>query len=110
MQGSGLPSLLQSRLNAPRILKISKVASYVVTKLAEEGVPLEPRRLYYDPSWQAQLEASFCKLLGFCLLKLKRCSVSCNAYSSCHQCTRMLWDENVPTATPQLCLILRCKP
>ena len=76
MQGSGLPSLLQSRLNAPRILKISKVASYVVTKLAEEGVPLEPRRLYYDPSWQAQLEASISELLGFLLTKARYCSVS----------------------------------
>ena len=59
MQGSGLPSLLQSRLNAPRILKITKVASYVLGKLADDGLSFEPHRLYHDASWQAQLEVCF---------------------------------------------------
>lgn len=56
MQGSRLPSLLQSRLNAPRILKVTKVASYVIGKLQEEGLIFQPRRAFYEPAWQAQLE------------------------------------------------------
>ncbi|KAK9814325.1 hypothetical protein WJX72_004061 [[Myrmecia] bisecta] len=39
-QGSELPSLLQSRLNAPRILRIHKVASYAASKLAEQNIHL----------------------------------------------------------------------
>lgn len=40
LQGSKLPVLQQARLNAPRILRVHKVASYVITKLAEQGVEL----------------------------------------------------------------------
>lgn len=37
-QGSGLPDLLQSRLNAPRILQVHKVASYAISKLQETNI------------------------------------------------------------------------
>lgn len=37
-EGSSLPSMLQTRLNAPRILRISKVASYTVSKLSEQSI------------------------------------------------------------------------
>jgi hypothetical protein len=37
-QGSNLPGLLQSKLNAPRILQVHKVASYALSKLEETGV------------------------------------------------------------------------
>lgn len=34
-EGSGLPSLLQPRLNAPRVLQVKKVAAYCAARLAE---------------------------------------------------------------------------
>jgi WD repeat-containing protein 48 len=37
-EGSALPAMLQTRLNAPRILRISKVASYTVSKLSEQDI------------------------------------------------------------------------
>lgn len=36
-EGSPLPGMVQTRLNAPRILRIGKVASYTVSKLSEQG-------------------------------------------------------------------------
>ena len=47
-EGSGLPSLLQSRLNAPRVLQAKKVAAYAAAKLAELGHRLAP----VDVSWR----------------------------------------------------------
>lgn len=52
LQGSGLPSLIQSRLHAPRILKMAKVASYVTQKLEAEGLVYKPHAFYYKPAWQ----------------------------------------------------------
>eukprot|EP00775_Hariotina_reticulata_P005150 gene5150-5390_t len=51
-EGSGLPSLLQSRLNAPRILQVMKVANYCVTKLAELNVPLGTHEVGMTPDTQ----------------------------------------------------------
>ncbi|KAF6254461.1 hypothetical protein COO60DRAFT_1627872 [Scenedesmus sp. NREL 46B-D3] len=56
-EGSGLPSLLQSRLNAPRILQVMKlhlpqVANYCVTKLAELNVPLSTHEVGLSPDTQ----------------------------------------------------------
>ena len=52
MQGSGLPSLMQSRLHAPRILKMTKVATYVAQKLEAEQLYYVPHAFYYKASWQ----------------------------------------------------------
>ena len=52
MQGSGLPSLMQSRLHAPRILKMTKVATYVAQKLEAEQLYLVPHAFYYKAAWQ----------------------------------------------------------
>ena len=38
--GSSLPAMLQTRLNAPRVLRVSKVASYALTKLAEQDIAM----------------------------------------------------------------------
>jgi WD repeat-containing protein 48 len=54
--GSDMPSLMQSKLNAPRILQVHKVASYCLTKLQELNIHLElkpqylKRPLYAPPS------------------------------------------------------------
>ncbi|GFR51816.1 hypothetical protein Agub_g14276 [Astrephomene gubernaculifera] len=45
-EGSNLPSLMQSKLNAPRILQIHKVAHYCCSKLQEQNVQLEVRPFY----------------------------------------------------------------
>lgn len=52
LQGSGLPSLMQSRLHAPRILKMTKVATYVAQKLESEQLYYTPHEFYYKPAWQ----------------------------------------------------------
>ncbi len=46
-QGSGLPSLLQSKLNAPRVLRINKVSDYVRRKMEEHGIQLQEEPLYW---------------------------------------------------------------
>ena len=48
MQDSNLPALLQSRLNAPRIMEVSKVADYCKQKLADHDVHLTPVPLYWS--------------------------------------------------------------
>ncbi|PSC73533.1 WD repeat-containing 48 [Micractinium conductrix] len=62
MQGSGLPSLLQSKLNAPRVLRINKVADYVRRKMEEHGIALQEEPLWWDASkaerWQAEAAAA----------------------------------------------------
>ncbi|KAF8066279.1 wdr48 [Scenedesmus sp. PABB004] len=50
---SGLPSLLQGRLNAPRILQVMKVANYCATRLAEQGVSLATHAVGETPESQA---------------------------------------------------------
>ena len=52
MQGSGLPSLLQSKLTAPRILLIHKVANYCQSKLAEHDLQMQLGFVYWDPQKQ----------------------------------------------------------
>ena len=52
MQGSGLPSLLQSKLTAPRILLIHKVANYCQSKLAEHNLQVQLGSVYWDPHKQ----------------------------------------------------------
>ncbi|GFH26664.1 uncharacterized protein HaLaN_24847, partial [Haematococcus lacustris] len=43
LEGSGLPSLLQSGLNAPRILQVHKVALYCHNTLQEQNItPVNP--------------------------------------------------------------------
>ena len=39
-QGSGLPALLQGKLNAPRVLRVNKVVDYVLGKMREQGLAL----------------------------------------------------------------------
>lgn len=62
MQGSGLPSLLQSRLNAPRVLRVNKVADYVRRKMEEHGIQLREEPLFWDPAkaerWQTEAGAA----------------------------------------------------
>lgn len=53
---SGLPSLLQSKLNAPRVLSIDKVADYVMRKMAEQGIVLAEEPLFWSPQKQALWE------------------------------------------------------
>ena len=48
VQGSGLPSLLQSKLTAPRILLVYKVATYCQSKLAEQGYHMQLGSLWWD--------------------------------------------------------------
>lgn len=52
MQGSGLPSLLQSKLTAPRILVLHKVATYCQAKLAEQNYHMQLGAVYWDPDKQ----------------------------------------------------------
>ena len=52
MQGSSLPSLLQSKLTAPRILMLHKVATYCQTKLAEQNYHMQLGAVYWDPDKQ----------------------------------------------------------
>lgn len=56
LQGSGLPSLLQSKLTAPRILLIYKVATYCQSKLAEQSYHMQLGTVYWDQ--QKQQEAA----------------------------------------------------
>ena len=53
---SGLPSLLQSKLNAPRVLGIDKVADYVMRKMADQGINLAEEPLFWSPEKQALWE------------------------------------------------------
>jgi WD repeat-containing protein 48 len=53
---SGLPSLLQSKLNAPRVLGIDKVADYVMRKMADQGIHLAEEPLFWSPEKQALWE------------------------------------------------------
>jgi WD repeat-containing protein 48 len=46
-EGEALPSLLQSRLNAPKILQVHKVAAFLAGKLAEAGVSAVPKAVFY---------------------------------------------------------------
>lgn len=46
-QGSALPSLLQGRLSAPRVLGVDKVADYVLRKMEENGVTLREEPLFW---------------------------------------------------------------
>lgn len=55
-QGSGLPSLLQSKLNAPRVLGVDKVADYVLRKMSEQGVVLKEEPLFWSPEKQSAWE------------------------------------------------------
>lgn len=52
VQGSGLPSLLQSKLTAPRILLIYKVATYCQSKLAEQSYHMQLGTVYWDQQKQ----------------------------------------------------------
>lgn len=58
LPGSALPSLLQSKLNAPRVLRLNKVADYLVRKMEESGIFLREEPLYWDPAkaerWAAE--------------------------------------------------------
>ena len=53
-QGSRLPALQQSRLNAPRVLPIHKVVSYIMAKLRDQGIVLETVPVY----WRKELMES----------------------------------------------------
>lgn len=57
-EGSSLPSMLQTRLNAPRILRVGKVASYALTKLAEQDIPMIVQPPVWDmaPGWVASAQ------------------------------------------------------
>lgn len=46
-ENSNLPALSQSKLNAPKILQVHKVASYCLSKLQEQNIVLESRPVYY---------------------------------------------------------------
>ena len=59
MQGSGLPSLLQSKLTAPRILLIYKVATYCQSKLAEQSYHMQLGSVYWDQAQQQVHEYTF---------------------------------------------------
>jgi hypothetical protein len=56
-QGSGLPSMLQSKLNAPRVLRVNKVADYVIKKMADQGISLREEPLFWDAAKQQEWEA-----------------------------------------------------
>ncbi|GAX75270.1 hypothetical protein CEUSTIGMA_g2715.t1 [Chlamydomonas eustigma] len=45
-EGSDMPTLMQSKLNAPRILQVHKVASYCLTKLQELNIHLDLKPQY----------------------------------------------------------------
>ena len=52
VQGSPLPSLLQSQLTAPRVLPVHKVATYAQAKLAEQQIHLQLAPVYWDKQKQ----------------------------------------------------------
>lgn len=64
MQGSGLPSLLQSKLTAPRILLIYKVATYCQSKLAEQSYHMQLGSVYWDQAQQQVHEYTFSHLVS----------------------------------------------
>lgn len=52
VQGSGLPSLLQSQLTAPRILPVHKVYTYAQSKLAEHQIHFQLAPIYWEKGKQ----------------------------------------------------------
>ncbi|GLI71435.1 hypothetical protein VaNZ11_016649 [Volvox africanus] len=61
-EGSNLPSLPQSKLNAPRILQVHKVANYCYGKLQDQGVPLVVRPFYLRrPPYAPESPPESCK-------------------------------------------------
>eukprot|EP00891_Asterochloris_glomerata_P005199 jgi/Astpho2/5199/Aster-x1280 len=58
-EDSNLPALLQSRLNAPRIMEVSKVADYCKQKLADHDVHLTPVPLYWSTRQQGHQAVYF---------------------------------------------------
>jgi WD repeat-containing protein 48 len=53
---------LQSKLNAPRVLRVNKVADYVRRKMEEQGISLREEPLFWDASkaerWRAEVAAA----------------------------------------------------
>lgn len=56
-KGSGLPSLLQSRLHAPRVLTVDKVVEYVGRRLRDAGLSPGEAPLFYNTRAAAAWEA-----------------------------------------------------
>lgn len=56
-ENSGLPSLMQSRLSAPRVLGVDKVADYVLRKMSDQGIVMKEEPLFWAPEKQAQWDA-----------------------------------------------------
>ena len=54
--------MLQSKLNAPRVLRVNKVADYVRRKMEESGIALREEPLFWDPAkeerWSAEAAAA----------------------------------------------------
>ncbi|KAL6766306.1 hypothetical protein ACKKBG_A35490 [Auxenochlorella protothecoides x Auxenochlorella symbiontica] len=57
LEGSGLPSLLQSRLHAPRVLTVDKVVEYVGRRLRDAGLSPGEAPLFYNTRTAAAWEA-----------------------------------------------------
>ncbi|KAL6767507.1 hypothetical protein ACKKBF_B35490 [Auxenochlorella protothecoides x Auxenochlorella symbiontica] len=57
LEGSGLPSLLQSRLHAPRVLTVDKVVEYVGRRLRDAGLSPGEAPLFYNTRAAAAWEA-----------------------------------------------------
>ena len=63
LQGSGLPSMLQSRLAAPRILPAHKAADYVLSKLREQGQLCVMPDLWHDANRRRPSVVNLVRLL-----------------------------------------------
>lgn len=78
VQGSGLPSLLQSQLTAPRVLPVHKVAAYAQSKLAEQQIHLQQAPVYWDKQKQ-----QVCRQIEFPVAHYPDCTyISCALHSS----------------------------
>ncbi|KDD73147.1 hypothetical protein H632_c2485p1 [Helicosporidium sp. ATCC 50920] len=58
LEQGGLPSLLQSRLHAPRVLRVSKVAEYLVRRMRELGLAVRQAALFFDAGQQEVWDAA----------------------------------------------------
>lgn len=48
--------MLQSKLNAPRVLRVNKVADYIIKKMTDQGVALREEPLFWDAAKQQDWE------------------------------------------------------
>lgn len=65
LQGSGLPSLLKSRLDAPRVVVMQKIATYVIEHLErDDSLLFRAYETYYNKTLESDARVSSPALLA----------------------------------------------